>query len=113
MVGIGLGKGQGLAYEAGQPLTQGVVPTLHVSCLTAFFADTAMGCFGKDLAVRFPEVAEGQTLLVRLGNLVPQTAARLLAAVTNHKGYNLSCPVNRVPDDVKASFLGHYPDYRQ
>ena len=27
--------------------------------------------------------------------------------------YNLSCPVNRVPDDVKKSFFEHYPEFAE
>ena len=29
------------------------------------------------------------------------------------KGYNLSCPINRVPDDVKDSFFRHCPEFRK
>jgi hypothetical protein len=89
---IRLGEGQGLANEASQSLAQGVVPTFHVSRLAAFLAYTAMGLLGKDLLVRFPQVAESPTFLVLVRNLVPQAAARLLAAVSDHKGHNLACP---------------------
>jgi hypothetical protein len=87
---IRLGKGWGLADEAGQPLAQGIVSTFHVSRLATFLAHTAIGLLGKDLLVRFPEVAESATLLVLVGNLVPQAAARLLAAVSDDKGHNLA-----------------------
>ena len=91
MKSVRFGKGQGLADEAGQSLAQGVVPAFHVSRLATLLAHTAMRLLGKDLLVRLPEIAEGQTMLVLGGNLVPQAATRFLAAVTDHKGHNLVC----------------------
>jgi hypothetical protein len=82
---------QSLANKARQSLTQGVVPTFHVGRLATLLAYTAVRLFGKDLLLGLPEIAEGQAVLVRLGNLVPQAPARLLAAVTDDKGHYLAC----------------------
>lgn len=61
-----------------------------MSTLTIVFAHTAMRFLGKGMRACFPEIAEGPTPSVLFGNLVPQASARLLGAVTDHKGHNLA-----------------------
>jgi hypothetical protein len=39
---VGFGKGQGLPNKASQSLSQNVIPTLDMSCLTGFFTDGMM-----------------------------------------------------------------------
>ena len=108
MIGIRLGKGQGLADVASQPLTQGVVPAFHVGGLATFLTHTAMRVLGKNLLVGFPEIAEGLTPLVLIRKLVPQALAGFLTTVSDHEGHNLARPAtNGCPQPAFSVFFQH------
>ncbi len=108
MKSVRLGKGQGFADEAGQPLAQRIVPAFHVSGLTTFFAYAAMCFIGKDLAVCLPEVVESQTPLVLVRNLVPQVPTGLFAAVANHESDDLArAATNRRPQPSFSALFQH------
>lgn len=108
MISVQFGKGQGFADKAGQPLTQGIVPAFHMSCLATLLAHAAMCLLGEHFLVCFPEIAEGQTLLVLSGDLVPQAPAGLCAAVADDKGYQLSCAAtDGRPQPAFARLLEH------
>ena len=108
MIRIRLGKGQGLADVASQPLTQGVVPAFHVGGLATFLTHTAMRLLGKNLLVGFPKIAEGLTHLVLIRNLVPQAAAGFLTTIPDHEGHNLARPAtNGCPQPPFSVFFQH------
>ena len=90
MIGVRLGKGQGLAYKAGQALTKAVVPTLHVRRLAGFLAHAAMGFFGKSLLIGLPEIAETVTAFIGVWNLAPQAPAGGQTSITDDEGHDLA-----------------------
>ena len=52
-----------------------------------------------------------QWLLLGLTTSALLTAAWTLQRTQCNRCYHLSCPVNRVPDDVKKVFYKNYPDF--
>lgn len=88
---IGFGKGQGLTHEPCQSLPQRVDPSLYMGRFAALLAHALVGFTGEDVLIRFPEVAVGATLLVRIRYPLPQLSTTLLAAISNEVGYDLAC----------------------
>jgi len=54
-----------------------------------------------------------QWLLLMLTTSAMIVAGWTLQRTQCNRCYNLSCPINRVPDDVKDSFFRHYPEFRK
>jgi len=52
-----------------------------------------------------------QWLLLLLTTTALVVASWTLQRTQCSRCYNLSCPVNNVPDDVKKAFFRHYPDF--
>ena len=72
---VRLGKRQRLADKAAQSLPQNIVEPLNVAGLPVTLARRLMLLFGQHLGVGFPEVGEQHTLLIPLGDALPQQAA--------------------------------------
>jgi hypothetical protein len=58
-------------------------------------------------------VISGQWLLLTLTSSAMIVAGWTLQRTQCNRCYNLSCPINRVPEDVKDSFFRHYPEYEK
>jgi hypothetical protein len=58
-------------------------------------------------------VISGQWLLLAITTWGFIVWAWTLQRTQCNRCYNLSCPVNRVPDDVQRVFFEHYPDFAQ
>lgn len=56
-------------------------------------------------------VINEQWLLLMLTTSAMIVAGWTLQRTQCNRCYNLSCPINRVPDDVKDSFFRHYPEF--
>ncbi len=84
-----LGKGERLAHEPRQALTQRIVPALNVIGLTTVFTTSTMLLLGQHLAVTVPEVAIQQTMTIAQGDALPEQTTGLGTAVTHGVGHNL------------------------
>ena len=106
-------KGQRFSNETSTRLPQSVIPTLHVVCLPAAFANTRMGLFRKDKLISFPEIAVTLASLIRLWNLLPELAATRLAVITDNKGHDLtSATAHDRPDPAFVpSFVDKWPHF--
>jgi hypothetical protein len=58
-------------------------------------------------------VISEQWLLLTITSSVLIVAGWTMQRTQCNRCYNLSCPINRVPDDVKESFFRHYPEFRK
>ena len=106
-------KGQCFSNEPGTWLPQGVVPTLHVVCLSAPFANALVCLFRKDELIRFPEIAVALASSICLWNLFPKFTAGCLAAITDDKGHDLASPTahDRPKPALVPSFVDKWPHF--
>ena len=58
-------------------------------------------------------VISEQWLLLTITSSALIVAGWTMQRTQCNRCYNLSCPINRVPDDVKDSFFRHYPEFRK
>ncbi len=87
---VRLGKGQCFANEARTGLPQGVIPTFHMTDLSAFFANTLVCLIRKDELIGFPEIAVTVAGLVFWWNLLPQPTTGGLASIPDDQRHNLA-----------------------
>lgn len=87
--GIGLGEREGLADEAGQALTEGVVEALDMVGRAGVFADGPMLFVGEHGPVSPPKVGVDDATPVAVGDCPPQALAGCLAATTDHARHDL------------------------
>jgi len=57
-------------------------------------------------------IASSQWLLLAVNTVALVTAAWTLQRTQCNRCFHLSCPINRVPDDVKEVFYDNYPQFR-
>lgn len=110
MVFVGFGKRQRFAHKARQSLPQGIVPTFHMSGLTRLFTDRLMlACqVAKNDLVRFPKIAKGGTMAIRVRYPMPQSPATFFTAVANKIGNDLSrATTKRNPNPPFVLFMAH------
>lgn len=88
---IGLGKRQGFAHQASQPLAKGVKPALDMVGFAAVFADRLMTVSGKHALIRVPEITERVATGVGAWNAPPELQTTSCGAVTDEVGHNLAC----------------------
>lgn len=101
MIGIGLGKGKGLAHKASQTLAEGVVEAFNMRRVATLLADRLMvgAQPTEDGIIAFPEIAEGGTVTVLGWNPRPESPTALFGAVADEEGDNLpSAPTERQPN---------------
>ena len=89
-------------------MSQGVIPTLHVVCLSAAFANALVGLFRKNELIGFPEIAVASASSIALRNLFPKCTAGGLAAITKNKGHNLASPTTH--DRPNPAFVPSFGD---
>jgi len=58
VIDVRLGKGQGFAHAAGQPLPERVIPALNLGGLATCFADGLVRLGTEDFLVSIPESVE-------------------------------------------------------
>ena len=108
MHGVALGEGERLADESAEPLADCEIPSLHVISFSAFLADRLVLLLGNHIAIRLPEVGEAKRLPVVLRDLLPESATRRFAAVTEDVAYDLPSPAaERNPEPAHAAFRAH------
>jgi hypothetical protein len=89
MIEIVFRERQSLTDVARVRLSQGVIPTFHVTGLPRFLADTAMRFFRKNFLVGFPEVTKRVTRFIRFRDQLPESATRRYASITDDMGHDL------------------------
>ena len=87
-----LGEGKGLADEASDALSQGVVPAFHVRGLPGLLADTAVSLLREDRRRGFPEVTEAAALTVGFRHPLPKCPTGGLTVIAVGEGHDLAGP---------------------
>ncbi len=87
-----LGERERFPNHSSDPLTQGIVPALHVCSFTGLFANTQVLGFGKNAGISLPKVAEGTAVAVGVGYPIPKLFAGRLAPVPVDVGHYLPRP---------------------
>ena len=113
MICIGLGKGQGSANKPPQSLSQRVVPSFNMGCLTRFFTNGLMllSQQAKYLFIRFPEIAERGTEPISGRYPRPQTPTAFFATVTNEISNDLACTATQGYPNPAFVFLDSTNDH--
>jgi hypothetical protein len=89
-------------------LPQGVIPTLHVICLPAAFANTLVCLLWKDELIGLPEIAVALASPIGLRNLFPKFTTGCFAAIPDDKGHDLACPTTH--DRPNPAFVPPFVD---
>jgi len=93
---------------APQPLSQRIVPALHVSGFTRFLANLLMGLRGKSLLVGAPEIAVGAAKAVGIWNLPPQSTTGVATVIPYDKFDDLACAAtHHCPKPTLIALAGH------
>ena len=103
---VGLGERERLAHETRHPLAQCQVEPFDVIGLSFVFTTSPMLFSRQNGLISLPEVAVESASSVALGNLVPQSATGLLAAVTVMPGDHLSGSSAQGDPDPHLALLG-------
>jgi hypothetical protein len=85
-----LGKGQRHAHKTGEPLTQRIVPDLHVSRFSGLFAHGCVLLLRDHRRVGRPEIRAAMSLPILLWNGFPPPLTRLFAPIPHGIGHHLS-----------------------
>ena len=102
------GKGQGLAHEASESLSQGVVPALNMRGLSRLFAAGRMLLVGQDFLISVPEVGKTMTAAKSFREALPESLTSGGTAITCDVGNDLSgLATQSNPDPVFIGFFLH------